>query len=65
MSTRFVVTITIIFRRESDVFRDTFGVTALEWLGVFPLVLAVDGQQQNLPASKDMRLTFDPSGSWA
>jgi hypothetical protein len=46
MSSRLVMTITVVFSREADIFGDTFGVTALERLCVFAFMLTLDSQRQ-------------------
>jgi len=44
MSSRLVMTITVVFSREADVFGYTFSVAALEWLRVFAFMLTLASQ---------------------
>ena len=46
VSSRFVVTVAIVFSRETNILFHTFGMTALERFGVFSLMFAADGQHQ-------------------
>jgi hypothetical protein len=46
VSSRFVVAVTIVFCRESNILGHTFGMTALEWLRMFSLVFAASSQHQ-------------------
>jgi hypothetical protein len=41
-----VVAIKVVVGREADVFGNTFGVTAPEWLGVFAFMFALTGQRE-------------------
>jgi len=52
MSSRLVVTITIVLSRETYVFGYAFGVAALEWFGVFSFMLTLAGQWLCLAADK-------------
>ena len=57
VSSRFVVAVPVVFRREPHIFHHTFGVTALERFSVLSLVLATECQHQDLATSKVQELT--------
>ena len=63
VSSRFVVAVPVVFRREANVLCHAFGVTALERFGVFPLVFAEDSQHQDFAARKGHELTPDLNDS--
>ena len=45
MSSRLVVTITVVLGREADIFGHAFSVTALEWFRVFAFMFTLVGQR--------------------
>lgn len=65
VSSRFVVAVPVVLRRESNILGHTFGVTALERFGVLSLVFATGSQRQVFSQSKGQELTLDLSDSWA
>ena len=65
VSSRFVVAVPVVLRRESNILGHTFGVTALERFGVLSFVFAAGSQHQLYSRGKGQELTPDPSDSWA
>jgi hypothetical protein len=65
VSSRFVVAVPVVLRREPNILGHAFGVTALERFGVLSFVFAAGSQHHVFPQSKSQELTPDPSGSWA
>jgi hypothetical protein len=65
VSSRFVVAVPVVLRREPNIFGHAFGVTALERFGVLSFVFTAGSQHQLFPQSKGQELTPDLSGFWA
>jgi hypothetical protein len=65
VSSRFVVAVPVVLRREPNILGHAFGVTALERFGVLSFVFAAWSQHRVLPQSKGQELTPDLSGFWA
>jgi hypothetical protein len=62
---RFVVTIAIVLRRETNTLFHAFSMTALERFGVLPLVFPTGSQHRHFDCKQVQKLTLGLSDSWA